>query len=434
MSVYNKKLIISEQERKEILSQYNLINLLQEADVKAGESVTTKITFTGGKYLEASGNFKDLTDNITAIKDFCNKVPNGKIVEVVVEAGESQIPNTDNETGGARVDVGYLSDKRSETIKAWLQKKFTEIKSTDKNFKTPQKFVYSKSGGTTPWVGQLFCPKDKLPAGDTQGYACLNKDFDPGNGKPNWVKGKDTTYAAIRQKYLTEQFVKVTFRLAAPSNDLVKMPPKLECLSGMIIEYNYDSTVELSNNGTASNVHCCTRGLFKLTVNGLPLKRTDNYEYANINNHPQYLDIQKIQKDTRPQGQAGVAEYYIAKDGSTQYLCVNIKDNGKKQYIQNSVAEYILNPQKGPMNNYRYNTFKITPEMAQNIVNNSRGNSGFLTINVSEATPNQHTQAARIIVKDPKGNIYYDSCTGGDCGGRNTGDFKVSYCNTGFTS
>jgi hypothetical protein len=429
MSVYNKKLIISEQERKEILSQYNLINLLQEADVKVGESVTTKITFTGGKYLEASGNFKDLTDNITAIKDFCNKVPNGKIVEVVVEAGESQIPNTDNETGGARVDVGYLSDKRSETIKAWLQKKFTEIKSTDKNFKTPQKFVYSKSGGTTPWVGQLFCPKDKLPAGDTQGYACLNKDFDPGNGKPNWVKGKDTTYAAIRQKYLTEQFVKVTFRLAAPSNVVVNMPPKLECLSGMIIEYNYDAEVEKSNNGTASNVHCCSRGLFTISVDGFKLKRSDGYEFANINNHPQYKNLQKKQPDSRPQNEAGVSNYYI-DGGDAQPLCVHVSDSGKNQYT--SVATYVA---KKPMDNYRYNTFKISPQLAKSIVDLKKGTPGLLNINVTANDPsNTHTQAARIIVKDPKGNVYYDSCVGGNCGNRNTGDFKVSYCNTGFTS
>lgn len=432
--MYNRKLIITEEERKDILKQYNISYLLKEYEVKAGESITTKITFEGGKYLETSGNFKDLTNNISAIKKFCNEVPNGKIVEVLVEAGESQIPNTDREKNGEQVGVGYLSDKRSETIKAWLQKKFTEIKSTDKNFKVPQKFVYSKSGGTTTWVGQPFCPKNKLPAGDTQGYACKGDKFDPGNGNVNWVKGKDTTYKTIKDAYLTEQYVKVTFRLAAPSNELIKMPPKLDCLAGMTIEYNYDPEVEKSNNGTYSNVHCCTRGLFKLTVNGFPLKRYDNYEFANINNHPQYLDIQNPQVDTggpggtaRAQGNCGVANYHLA-DGP-QPLCVTKADNGKDQY-NTTVAQYVA---KNPLNNYRYNTFKISPQLAQQIVNQNKNTSGFLTINVSEATAGQHTQAARIIVKDPKGNVYYDSCVGGNCGNRNTGDFQVSYCNTGFS-
>ena len=425
--MYSRKLIITEEERKDILKKYNISNLIKEADIKAGESITTKITFAGGKYLEASGNFTDLTNNITAIKDFCNKVPNGKIVEVVVEAGESQIPNTDNELNGEQVNVGYLSQKRSETIKTWLQNKFNQIKKTDPKFKVPQKFVYQVSGGTTPWVGQPFCPKDKLPAGDTQGYACKGKDFDPGNGKLNWTKGKESTYAEIRAKYVTEQYVKVTFRLAAPSNQLIKMPPKLECLAGMTIEYNYDPEVEKSNNGNYDNVHCCTRGLFKLTVNGFALKRTDNYEYANINNHPQYPNIQKKQSDTRAQNDCGVANYHLP-DG-IQPLCVTRADNGKDQY-NTTVAQYVA---KKPLDNYRYNTFKISPQLAQQIVNKDKNSSGFLTINVSEASPGQHTQAARIIVKDPKGNVYYDSCVNGNCGNRNTGDFQVSYCNTGFS-
>lgn len=202
----------------------------------------------------------------------------------------------------------------------------------------------------------------------------------------------------------------------------------------MIIEYNYDPVVELSNNGTASNVHCCTRGLFKIKANGIDLKRIDGNIYANINNHPKYINVaetsggQKLQPDTRTQGQAGISTYDLP-DGSRENLCVNIKDNLKPQ--SGSVPQYILS--KGGMNNYRYNTFKITPQIAQTIINQSGNNSGYLTINVSEASSNQHTQAARIIVKDPKGNIYYDSCINGDCGNRNTGDFQVSYCNTGFS-
>ena len=432
---YSRRILISEQERNDILKKYKILGLIQEEEIKPGESITTKITFAGGKYLESSGNFTDLTKNLTAIKDFCNNVPNGKIVEVVVEAGESQIPNTDNELKGEQVAVGYLSQKRSETIKTWLQNKFNQIKKTDPNFKVPQKFVYQVSGGTTPWVGQPFCPKEKLPQGDTQGYACKNSDFDPGNGKLNWTKGKESTYAEIRAKYVTEQYVKVTFRLAAPSNQLIKMPPNLQCLAGMTIEYNYDAVVELSNNGNADNVHCCIRGLFKIKANGIDLKRKDGNLYANINNHPNYTNVaetsggQKLQSDTRPQGQAGIATYYLP-DGRVEPLCVNIKDNGKDQRNL-TVAQYIKT--KGAMNNYRYNTFIITPEIAQTIVNQSRGTSGYLTINVSEASPGQHTQAARIIVKDPKGNIYYDSCVNGDCGNRNTGDFQVSYCNTGFS-
>jgi hypothetical protein len=434
MSKYNRKLIISESEKKEILKQYNIVGFLKEAEIKAGESVQTKITFAGGKYLEISGNFTDITNNITAIKDFCNKVPNGKIIEVVVEAGESQIPNTDNEMKGEKVDVGYLSKKRYSTIKDFLQKKFNEWKISDVNFKKPQKFVETEPKiGVTKWLDNPngFCLAKDVTAidpNDKQGYACLLSTFKPSNGKENWVNGKETTYSAIRDTYRTEQFVKVTFRLGVPSNTIINMPPKLECLSGLVIEYNYDSEVEKSNNGTASNVHCCVRGLFTISVNGIKLKRNDGYEFANINNHPQYLDKQKKQPDTRAQNEAGVSNYYI-NGGAAQPLCVHKSDNGKNQYT--SVATYVA---KKPMDNYRYNTFKISPQTAKTIVDQAKGTAGLLTINVTANDPNNtHTQAARIIVKDPKGNVYYDSCVGGNCGNRNTGDFQVSYCNTGFS-
>lgn len=434
MSKYNRKLIISESEKKDILKQYNILTLLKEAEIKAGQRVQTTITFAGGKYLQTSGNFSDITNNIQAIKDFCNKVPNGKIVEVVVEAGESQIPNTDNEAGGTRVDVGYLSKKRYATIKSFLQKKFDEWKTSDPNFKKPQKFVETEPViGTTPWLDNPdgFCPSDVVTATDpkdTQGYACLSATFKPGEGVENWSKGKDTTYVTTRDQFRSEQFVRVTFRLGVPSNTITNMPPKLECLSGMVIEYNYDSEVEKSNNGTASNVHCCSRGLFTISANGIKLKRTDGYEFANINNHPQFLNLQKKQPDTRAQNEAGVANYYI-DGGAAQPLCVHKSDNGKNQYT--SVATYVA---KKPMDNYRYNTFKISPQTAKTIVDKAKGTAGLLTINVTANDPNNtHTQAARIIVKDPKGNVYYDSCVGGNCGNRNTGDFQVSYCNTGFS-
>lgn len=433
MSKYNRRLIISESEKKDILKQYNILNLLKEAEIKAGESIQTTITFNGGKYLQTSGNFTDLTNNITAIKDFCNKVPNGKIVEVVVEAGESQIPNTDNEAGGTKVEVGYLSKKRYATIKAFLQKKFDEWKTSDKNFKKPQKFVETEPViGSTPWLDNKdgFCPSNVVKAldpTDTQGYGCKAATFNPGNGKENWTKGKDTTYVTTRDQFRSEQFVRVTFRLGVPSNTITNMPPKLECLSGMIIEYNYDDVVEKSNNGTASNVHCCSRGLFTLKVDGLTLNRSDGYQYANINNHPSEKNLQRPQKDNRPQNQAGVANYFIS--GSTQPLCVHISDNGKNQYT--NVADYVT---KKPMDNYRYNTFKISPQLAKQIVDAKKGQSGLLKISVIPNDPKKtHTQAARIIVKDPKGNVYYDSCINGNCGNRNTGDFQVSYCNTGFS-
>ncbi|NBO36695.1 hypothetical protein EBU91_04075 [bacterium] len=451
MSKYSRRLIISEQEKKEILKQYVIRNLIKEIEIKAGESITTKITFSGGKYLETSGNFSELTNNVTAIKDFCNKVPNGKIVEVVVEAGESQIPNTDNELNGKRVDVGYLSKKRYEVIKQYLTKTFDNWKKSDPNFKKPEKFVEIEPViGATKWLDNEagFCPSAVVNAKDpkdTQGYMCISKDFDPENGKENWKTGKSTTYLTIKDAFISEQFMKVTFRLGEAQNTVVEGPPKLECLSGMIIEYNYDSVVEISKDEKGvDNVHCCSRGKFNITANGIKLTRIDGLKYANINNHPDKKDLQEKQPDKRPQNEAGVANYYIYDTNSqtniTTPLCVHISDNGILQYRKNpkdptdknkyptSIQKYL---QKKRMDNYRYNTFKISAIEAQTIITNSKGQPGFLKIKAEGYEAGQHDSAARIIVKDPKGNIYFDSCIGGKCSNPVGKEYTVSYCNTG---
>ena len=102
-----KHFLITESEKKNIKAMYGLIT--EEVNPAP---ITTTVTFAGGRYLQQSANFSQVVTNFQKIKDFIKSVPTGKIVEVVIESGESRIPNTDEEKGGVTVGPGYLSQKR----------------------------------------------------------------------------------------------------------------------------------------------------------------------------------------------------------------------------------------------------------------------------------------------------------------------------------
>ncbi len=185
----------------------------------------------------------------------------------------------------------------------------------------------------------------------------------------------------------------------------------------MKIEYNYDEVVEVSDGGV--NVHCCPRGLFNLSLNGIPLKRIDGYAFANINNNIIHVNKENKQKDTRPQNDAGYGSKRMP-NGKIENVCLRKADH-KKQVG----PEYKLEK----LDNYRYNTFIVNDELANQIIASSKDTSGFFTLNVA-SNGDTHTSAARIQVYDPKGALYYDSCSGGSCGKQNVGDFKIPYCNS----
>lgn len=199
------------------------------------------------------------------------------------------------------------------------------------------------------------------------------------------------------------------------SSNTTKIPKS--CINGMKIEYNYDAVVEVSDGGV--NVHCCSRGLFNISLNGIPLTRTDGYGLANINNNIKNLGVQKKQKDNRPQNDAGYGSKRMP-DGKVENVCLRKADNGKTVG-----PDYKLEK----LDNYRYNTFMVNDELANQIIKSSKDTSGFFTLNVA-SNGDTHTSAARIQVYDPKGALYYDSCAGGSCGKQNVGDFKIPYCNT----
>jgi hypothetical protein len=413
-----KQFLITELEKKDIKGMYGLIT-----EAVDPQPITTTITFAGGKYLEQSANFSQITSNVNKIKTFIKSVPAGKIVEVVIEAGESQIPNTDNEHGGKPVNPGILSTERYKTISSYLTKTFEEWKKSDATLKKPEKFTkIPPKIGVTNWIGAPFCPKEKVPASDPQGFACTEDTFKPGANVVNWKQGKGSTYKTWFDKYQQQQYVKVTFRVAngSVSNDPTPMVPRVQCLKGMKIELNYDAIVEKSVDGSGvSNVHCCSRGEFAIAANNIRLSRSDKKSInANINNHPDEITEQNPQSDSRRQGQSSTGLKKTTKFPNGEGVC--LPPNIKKGTVVDN------NFKLEGLDNYRYNTFIIDGVMADKIVKDSNGQPGVLNIAVSAVDSSQHSSAARLLVYSPDGKLYWDSCSGNVC--QRKAVYPVPFC------
>ena len=127
MGFYGRKLLITEEEKKHILSLYGLIK--EEPDPISETSTSAfkidkTINFAPGYYrhkgpvtTKAGTTYdwdvdKTLKDELQKIREFLKNNPTGYVVEANLYSGESKIPNNDNELGGTQVKENYLNKAR----------------------------------------------------------------------------------------------------------------------------------------------------------------------------------------------------------------------------------------------------------------------------------------------------------------------------------
>lgn len=270
-----KKILISEVEKKEILSQYGIIT--EQTTPSDILSVNVRVNFKGGYYSQAYADFKATLDpELLKVQNFL-KSGKGKafIVKVIVGSGESKIPNTDNEQGGTRVEPGFLSQKRQSTIQTYIEKYLDSYVKSGILLAKPTVIATKPVIGKTEWIGQPFCPKDKVPSDDIQGYICSKSNFVPAPGVKNWTQGKTTDYKAIFDAYVKEQYINVKI-------DLKEIPSTIiECLNNMKIQVNYTDI---------SKKHKCNSSVYEIKVNGVKLTRDDGKGYASLNNNNDQYD------------------------------------------------------------------------------------------------------------------------------------------------
>jgi hypothetical protein len=264
-----RKLLISEEEKNYIKSLYNLTILQEQTETGTTPTdelvIQKKIDFPAGYYNESY--LEPLKPELDKIKNFLSSNPNNSyVVSLDIKSGESKIPNTDNESPSKEsLPQGELSKRRAETIKNYVSNYWGSAGMT--NMELAPRPVEAVNG-ETEWVGQNFCPSNSLKSGDEIGRECLNRNFNPKNGKPNWFNGKDNVYKEIKTKYDTEQFVYITMKV-------VKNQPSLEpCLDGMKIQVNYEKPGK----------HYCNSSIYELYINGVLLMRDDGKPFASLNN------------------------------------------------------------------------------------------------------------------------------------------------------
>ena len=228
----NKRLIISEQERMSILSLYGLIN----EDENPDGSFTIKSThfFGDGLWKNLSKESEKFwADELKKLKDFLFKNKR-KIAYIKITAGESQVPNRDNERGsdkfGQDVEPGYLSQKRAETMKTLLSRAFDEFK---------QESIIS-------YIPLFYTPEYKF-------------------GQTKYESAKDKV--TFKKEYEQERFVKAE----------IIMEPQSKCIVGLGIEVIYSNDKSDKKFPCRGN-HRCNEAIFNVKLNGVVIGR------ANLNN------------------------------------------------------------------------------------------------------------------------------------------------------
>lgn len=333
MRYRNRKLIISEQEKKQILSLYGLI---KEADEPAPQQTQTSglkfdktINFPPGYYrikgpvtTKAGTTYnwdvdQTLKADLEKVKEFLKNNPTGYIVEVNLYSGESQIPNNDNEQGGTKVDPNYLNTARLNSLKTYINPIFESWKNegiTQTEFKINE----FKEIGKTPWVGTPFCPTNTT---DTR--SCSTTYYTK-------VKSNDPTALEWKKKYDTEQYFRVIIEVKKVETPVVSgntVVEPTECVTGLKIR------VDVAK-------HDCNNAEFFVFLNDTILYNVDGGYTANGNNSGSYIESDDGQiirpKRLNPGfGTLGTTKYGTNGDyGNIRYDEFIVTDEQSKKIVE----------------------------------------------------------------------------------------------------
>jgi len=241
INMIGKKLIITEEERKEIKTLYGLITEQDVTQKNPELTLDLSGTFGSGKYKlpEKADKIDDLINQIREFK----KQNAGSVIEISVNSGESQVPNYDREkypsTGNDKVDftnekklpVGTIAKYRAAALKSYIEKVAPDL------LKDSKLVISEPIIGGTKWNPQ---------GGDT---------------------AKD-------EKFTKEQFANFKIKVIGKKSDTSEIPSSggTDCATGLSI------TVSVPQ-------HNCNIAEFFLYANNTLLTNTDGGFTANLNNN-----------------------------------------------------------------------------------------------------------------------------------------------------
>jgi hypothetical protein len=236
MSCCSKKLVITEQEKLDIMKMYGLL-LEGEELPDGGYQIDFSNTFKSGYHSAKHINKALLTAELQAAKDWlASKLKNnkGKLVFVKIDASESKVPNADAEKGGVVLQPYELSNKRAVAINNFLSGIFdgwvTEgLISQKPIFAFPE----AKIGGPN------WCPPY------TKDETCVEK-----------------TDTKNDQKFTDHQYVRVQFLVDTPGMSA-------KCVEGLSITVSYNK--EKNASFPCRGNHQCDQADFNVLLNKVPI-------------------------------------------------------------------------------------------------------------------------------------------------------------------
>ena len=247
----SKKLIITEEERKEIKTLYGLIREQEAAQKNPELTLDLSGTFGSGKYKlpEKADRVDDLINKIREFK----KQNAGSVIEISVNSGESQVPNYDREkypsTGNDKVDftnekklpVGAIAKYRAAALKSYIEKVAPDL------LKDSKLVISEPVIGGTKW--------------------------NPEGGD----KAKD-------DKFTKEQFANFKIKVIGKKSDMGELPSSgtTGCATGLRIKIWVPQ-------------HQCNNAEFFIMLNNTVLYNVDGGYTANLNN----ADTTKTIADTK---------------------------------------------------------------------------------------------------------------------------------------
>lgn len=356
-----KRIIISEEDKKHILTLYNL--LTEDIDPKSGGTSSIDLFYKAGFYTLDGEDIKTnqqlvqkISEELNKVRDFLLQNPNS-IVTVKFESQESAIPNKDMEgkSGGGWLEVGDLSDLRKEYFESFITNWFNNLKSqgqiSDKVEIKP--LIYKKRNFVTPWVGQKFCPSDSNL--DEQRSTCI-QNF------RNGLKNNDSETKKLKSLYDSEQNTKIIITVEK------KEKPDIELCADEL-------EIRIWVPG-----HKCQNAEFFVFANQTLLYNSVGGYTVNLNNDDVWRGVPSV--NSTP---SFWPEFLNPGYGKLR--------NGDGTYPNYGFG---LQNESGDIKNGRSDTFILTKDMVKNIVANT---SGYLNLWMIATTSTAHKDIVNVTIK-----------------------------------
>lgn len=403
MGCCGNKFLITEDDRKHILSLYGLLKE-KEGDNQTQQSASSlkfdkTINFAPGYYrikgpvtTKAGTTYnwdvdETLKSDLQKVKEFLKNNPSGYIVDVNLYSGESQIPNNDNEKGGVRINQNELNASRLKTLKTYIQPIFDSWK-TDGITKTDFKINEFKEIGKTPWVGTTFCPVNT-----SDPRTCSTTYY-------NKVITKDSTALEYKTKYDAEQYFRVIIE--------VKKVEKVDTPKSQGLPSEPGDTI---SEGCATGLevviyvktHQCQNAEYLVYANNTLLTNLSGGFTANLNNADTKLTAANF---SFPAPDSTGTIYQTTEDG-TEIGFMNKRADIPAQALNPSYGYTKNGPysasENGDISGQRMDTFKVNATQSKTITEQGNGEINIWLIGTTKA---MHLDIPYVLIKKDGKEVY----------------------------